>query len=765
MRRIDKGDPSAHPAGGWRSLGAVRSILAREDALRRGSRVLWHQNKPGGVACVGCAWAKPAKPHTVEFCDQGAKAAAWELTGKRVVPDFLARHSLSTLEALDDHTLESWGRLTVPLRWDATTDCYVEVDWDSAFDEIARELRAIDPKSAVFYASGRASLETCYLYQLMVRMYGCNNFPDCSNMCHESTSVGLKDSIGVPVGTVTLDDFKQSDCLLFFGENVGTNAPRMLHDLHEARRRGVPIITFNPLRERGLVSFANPLSPLHMLTPKETRISTQYHQVKVGGDSAAMLGMCKALIAWDDQAVAASGARVLDADFIAEHTHGFEAFAGLARGTSWTLIERESGLAREAIERAAREYGNAHAAIGLYGMGLTQHRAGVENVQMLCNLMLLRGNIGKPGAGICPVRGHSNVQGQRTVGITEKPELAPLDKLAELYEFAPPRERGRDTVKTCEGIIGGEVRAFVGLGGNFLRVTPDTTRLEPAWRKLRLTVQIATKLNRSHVIHGEVAYVLPCRGRLEIDHQANGEQAVTIEDATGCIHGSHGYAEPASADLKSEPAIIAGLAKKLLEPNPRVDWDGWVADYGRIRDAIALTFPEIFHDFNARMWTPGGFHRPLKACERVWDTPSKRANFVVPAGLDEDPDMPEEGDSVLRLITLRSSDQFTSSVYSYDDPYREIHGSRNVLLMNRGDMARIGIVEGQTVSASTCTTDAPRTVHGLQVIAYDIPEGCAAGYYPECNALIPLWHHAERADVPAAKYIAIQLMPDVDTTI
>jgi molybdopterin-dependent oxidoreductase alpha subunit len=762
MGRVRKGDPTAHPAGGWRSIGAVRSILAREDALGRGSRVLWHQNKPGGVACVGCAWTKPAKPHAVEFCDQGAKAAAWELSARRVTPEFLARRPLRTLETVDDHTLESWGRLTAPMRWDPSTDCYVAVDWDSAFDEIARELRAIDPKSAVFYASGRASLETCYLYQLMVRMYGCNNFPDCSNMCHESTSVGLKESIGVPVGTVTLDDLHKTDCMLFFGENVGTNAPRMLHDLHAARRRGVPIITFNPLRERGLVSYANPLSPLHMLTPKKTRISTQYHQVRVGGDTAAIAGMCKALIAWDDAAAAAGEPRVIDAAFVAEHTHGFEAFAGFVRGTSWGDIERESSLAREAIEAAAREYANAEAAIALYGMGLTQHRSGVANVQMLCNLLLLRGNVGKPGAGIAPVRGHSNVQGQRTVGITEKPELAPLDKLAELYGFEPPRERGRNTVRSCEGIVGGDVRAFVGLGGNFLRVVPDSARLEPAWRKLRLTVQIATKLNRSHVLHGEVAYVLPCLGRLEVDRQASGEQAVTIEDATGCVHGSRGYAEPASPMLRSEPWIVAELAKALIEANERVDWDGWVADYGRIREAIARTYPEIFHDFNARMWTPGGFHRPLKARERVWDTASGKASFVVPSGLVENPDMPARGEDVLRLITLRSSDQFTSSVYSYDDPYREIHGSRRVLLMNRRDMARLGIEEGQAVSASTCADDAPRRIGGLRAIAYDIPEGCAGGYYPECNPLIPLWHHAERADVPAAKYIAVRVAREGD---
>lgn len=719
--------------------------------------MLLRQNKPGGVACVGCAWTKPAKPHTFEFCDSGAKATAWEVTGKRLEPTFFAEHTVSQLEVLDDHQLESLGRLTVPLRWDPATDRYHQVEWEEAFAEIARELRAIDPATAVFYTSGRASLETCYLYQLMVRMYGCNNFPDCSNMCHESTSVGLQESIGVPVGTVVLADFERTDCMLFFGENVGTNAPRMLRALKGARERGVPIITFNPLRERGLVSFADPQSPSQMLTPAKTIISTQYHQVKVGGDTAAIMGMCKALIEADDEAVRTHAPRVLDAAFIAEHTHGFDAFATAVRDCPWDEIELQSGLARAALEEAAHAYARATAVIGIYGMGLTQHRKGVQNVRMLCNLLLLRGNIGAPGSGVCPVRGHSNVQGQRTVGITEKPELAPLDKLAELYGFAPPRAKGYNTVESCEAIIADKAKAFVGLGGNFLRVTPDSGRLEPAWRTLRLTVHIATKFNRSHVIHGQVAYVLPCLGRLEIDRQAGGEQAVTIEDATGCIHGSKGVAEPAGPSLRSEPAIIAGLARHLLEPNPRVPWDDWPADYARIRDAIARTYPDIFHDFNARMWTPGGFHRPLAARSRIWKTPTGKASFVVPDGLDENPDMPATGEDVLRLITLRSDDQFTTSVYSYDDSYRGVHGSRRVLLMNQDDMTRLGFKEGDKLSVATAASDGIARAITLRATPYDIPPGCAAGYYPECNALVPLWHHAEGSHVPAAKFIAIKV--------
>jgi molybdopterin-dependent oxidoreductase alpha subunit len=683
-----------------------------------------------------------------EFCEEGAKATAWEITSKRLTPEFFQAHTLAELRTWHDHDLEEGGRLTAPMRWDASLDKYVEVGWDEAFAAIGAELKKLDPKSAVFYTSGRASLEASYMYQLLARLYGNNNLPDSSNMCHESTSVALPKTIGVGVGTVDLEDFKETDCIFFFGQNVGVNSPRMLHQLKSARERGVPIVTFNPLREPGLVSFADPQSPKQMLTGSDTRISTQYHQVKPGGDTAALMGLCKLLIEMD----------ALDHPFIEQHTHGFEAFAQAARSWDWADIERESGLPRAAIEEAAQEYARANAAMAIYGMGLTQHRKGVCNVQMVSNLLLLRGNMGKPGAGICPVRGHSNVQGQRTVGITEKPELAPLDKLKELYRFEPPREKGRNTVETCEGVLDGSVKAFVGLGGNFVRAVPDRGRIEPAWTKLRLTVQIATKLNRSHLVHGEISYLLPCLGRIEIDRQASGEQAVSMESSIGHMHGSRGAAEPASDRLLSEPAIVAGLAKAALAPNPNVPWDDWVSDYSRVRDAIAKTYPEIFHDFNARMWQPGGFPRPLGARERVWKTPNGKANFATPKSLVEDPDTPAAGPDVLRLTTIRSIGQFNTTIYDHDDRYRGIEGTRMVLLANRADLARLGLVEGDIVTALTVADDGvTREVRGLRIAPYDIPNGCVAGYYPECNPLIPLWHHAEGSKVPAAKSIPIRL--------
>lgn len=759
MTAHKKSDAYQHASGGWGSVKAVASVLVKEEAPVATSRVLVHQNKPDGFMCVSCSWAKPAHPHPFEFCESGAKATAWDTTSRRVDPEFFQQHTVSELEHWHDHDLENAGRLVAPLRYDAITDRYVEVKWEHAFAEIARELNALDPDAAVFYTSGRASLETAYMYQLFARMYGTNNLPDSSNMCHESTSVGLKEAIGVGVGTITLEDFKHTDLMFFFGHNVGTNSPRMLHDLQEARQRGVPIITFNPIREPGLVSFVNPQSPAQMLSPGATQISTQYLQVKAGGDSAAIAGVCKALIALDDRARADRAARVLDTEFIAQHTVGFEAFAAAMRDMKWQDIERVSGLARDALTEVAREYAKAKAVIAHYGMGLTQHRLGVQNVRMLVNLLLLRGNIGKPGAGPSPIRGHSNVQGQRTVGITEKPKLAPLDKLAEQFRFEPPRHEGMATVDACRGVIDGRVRAVVQLGGNLVRSVPDRDAIEPAWRKLRLTVGIATKLNRSHLVHGQVSYILPCLSRIEIDERGGVPQAVSMEDSTGCMHGSRGVAQPASDRLLSEPAIVAGIAEATLGAHTAVDWQAWSNDYARIRDAIAQTYPDIFHDFNQRLWTPGGFHRPLPACERKWQTQSGKAEFMVPESLDEDPDLAERSADDLRLFTLRSDSQFNTTIYSHDDRFRGIRGSRMVLLMNERDIARRGLAAGEQVVLETRSVDArTRRVAGLKIVPFDLPDGCVGGYYPECNPLLPLAHHAKESKVPAAKSIPVRIV-------
>ncbi|MFP5473624.1 MAG: FdhF/YdeP family oxidoreductase, partial [Gammaproteobacteria bacterium] len=490
------------PSGGWGSVRSLGNILRREGNAASTALAMRQQNKEGGFMCVSCAWAKPSPPHAFEFCENGAKATAWDLTSERIAADFFARHTVTELEGWSDHELEQAGRLTEPMRWDETTDRYVPVTWQKAFAEIGAELRAMRPDEAIFYASGRASNEASYLWQLLARSYGTNNLPDSSNMCHESTSVALPQAIGVPVGTVTLEDFEQTDFIMIFGQNTPTNSPRMLHQLDEAARRGVPIVVINPLRERGLERFTNPQNPVQMTAGTPTRIARHLLQPRPGGDLALIAGLCKSLLALEDAAKLEGGRPVLDHAFIAQHTHGFDAFADALRGKDWAEIERHSGLKRSAIEILAREYAKAERVLGVYGMGLTQHRAGVETVRMLVSLLLMRGHMGRTGAGICPVRGHSNVQGQRAVWITEKPELAPLDKLAEMFGIDPPREKGTDVVEAAGRVIDGTARAVLQLGGNLVRSLPEHGLLVPAWRKLPLTVMITTKLNRSHLVHG-----------------------------------------------------------------------------------------------------------------------------------------------------------------------------------------------------------------------------------------------------------------------
>jgi molybdopterin-dependent oxidoreductase alpha subunit len=758
--RKPKVEPYTAPAGGWGSVKSVTEILRREKVpIPSTVKELWRQNKPRGFTCVSCAWPQPEKPLTFEFCENGAKASAWELTSLRTTPEFFAQHTVTELRGWSDHDLEQNGRLTHPLRYDHATDKYVSVAWEDAFRDIGAELKKLDPKSAVFYASGRASLETSYLYALFARMYGNNNLPDSSNMCHEATGVALRHCIGTAVGTVVLDDFARTDCIFFFGQNAGVNSPRMLHDLQHAAKRGVPIIVFNPVRERGLERFTNPQSPLEMLTGNETKLATQYHQVKTGGDIAAITGLCKTLLALDDEAVKNGTPRVLDTDFIAQHCHGFEAFADFVRAQSWDAIETDSGLTRTALEGAAAVYAKANSVIGVYGMGLTQHVLGEYNIYMVASLLLMRGNLGKPGAGVCPVRGHSNVQGQRTVGIADDPALVPLDRLAEQYGFEPPRERGLHTVDACKGVLDGNVHGFIGLGGNFLRAIPDQPRVIAAWDKLRLTVQIATKLNRTHLVNGEVAYLLPCLGRIERVMENGKAQVLSTEDSTSCIHASVGKAEPASADLLSETRIVVEMAKATLAPNPKVPWDAWANDYATIRDAIEATYPDQFRDFNQRMWQPGGFHRPNSARERIWKTASGKAEFIAPPALVATGFADAPGR--FRLMTMRSNDQFNTTIYGYDDRFRGIRGTRDVVLMHKDDIAQAGLHEGQTVKLQSDAGDGiAREVAGLSVVAFDIPRGCIGGYYPECNPLIPLSHHTIFSMLPAAKSVPVRIVAE-----
>jgi len=744
------------PAGGWGALKATGEALALQGVAVSGAKTLLHMNQPEGFDCPGCAWPDPKHTSSFEFCENGAKAVAWEATVNRCTPEFFAQHSVSELAAWDDYDLEMAGRLTHPMVYDAASDRYVPIGWDDAFALIATHLNALEsPDQADFYTSGRASNEAAFLYQIFVREFGTNNFPDCSNMCHEATSVGLPESIGVGKGTVLLEDFAQADAIFIFGQNPGTNSPRMMSDLHSASRRGASIVSFNPFRERALERFAAPQDPVEMATLGSTKISSFLYQVRVGGDAAVLKGMMKAVMEADDAALAANRPRVLDIAFIEEHTHGIEALFADLRATSWDAIVRQSGLARADIENAAKLYMQANNAILVYGMGLTQHRRGTETVQQVANLALLRGNIGRPGAGVCPVRGHSNVQGNRTVGITEKPSPALIDGIERAFGFRPPATHGHDVIGTIESMMRGEAKVFVALGGNFAAAVPDWIRVQAAMRKLDLTVHIATKLNRSHLVHGKNALILPCLGRTEIDIQADGPQSITVEDSMSMVHASAGRNEPASPHLRSEPAIVAGIARATLGSRSHVDWEHLVASYDRIRDKIETVYP-IFDAYNERIRVPGGFHLASSARERVWATPTGRANFIVFQGLDEDPH--EHDPDALWLTTMRSHDQYNTTLYSHSDRYRGVFGQRDVVFMNARELHKRGLQAGDRVDIHTLASDGmERVIRNFKAIEFSLPDGCCGAYYPEANPLVPLYAFDPKSRTPSYKSVPVKI--------
>ena len=754
MPDTPKFQPNDAAAGGWGALHATAKALREQSALLKGGRSLLSMNQPDGFDCPGCAWPDPKHTSSFEFCENGAKAVAWETTEKRVTRDFFATWTVSELEKQSDYWLEDQGRLTEPMRYDQATDRYVPVSWDDAFALIARELRSLtDPNEAEFYTSGRTSNEAAFLYQLFARLCGTNNMPDCSNMCHEPTSVGLPESIGIGKGTVVLDDFAHADAIFILGQNPGTNSPRMMTELHNASRRGAPIIVFNPLRERALERFAAPQDPIEMVTFSSTRIASEYCQLKVGGDVAALKGIMKLVLEADDAARSAGQPSVLDTAFIAEHTDGFEAFAADIRETDWDQILAASGLSRAQLERVARTYMQSKAVIACYGMGLTQHRLGTDTVQQLLNLLFLRGNIGRPGAGICPVRGHSNVQGDRTVGIDEKPTPAFLDRLGQVFGFDPPRAHGHNVVHAVKAMLGGGVKAFIGMGGNFVAAVPDKPLVESAMRKLRLTVAVTTKLNRGHLIHGAEALILPCLARSEIDFQKSGPQSVTVEDSMSMVHASGGLLSPASEHLKSEVAVVCGMARATLA-DTAIDWQAFEDDYDLIRDKIEEVFPDLFTDFNARIRKPGGFRLPNGASERVWRTSTGKARFMVFRGVDEDP--PVSHPDMLRLATIRSHDQYNTTIYSMSDRYRGVYGTRTVIFMNKDDMAASGIAPQTPVEILALSEDrVDRRVRGFTALPYDLQRGCVAAYYPESNPLLALAHHDRKSQTPAAKSIPV----------
>ncbi|KAI3595258.1 putative formate dehydrogenase oxidoreductase protein [Cupriavidus necator H850] len=737
------------PAGGWGALKATATAIRTQMDTVKAPITLMRTNQPDGFDCPGCAWPDKEHRSTFQFCENGAKAVTWEATTKRVPPEFFAANTVSSLLNRTDYELEDFGRLTHPLVYDRATDTFRAVEWEAAFARIGEILRGLTPDQVEFYTSGRASNEAAYLYQLFAREYGTNNFPDCSNMCHEPTSVGLPRSIGIGKGTVSLDDFDTCELIISIGHNPGTNHPRMMGTLHEASRRKVPILVFNPLRERALERFADPQNMVEMATYGSTRIASSYFLVRAGGDAAAIKGVMKALLDLE-----ASQGKVLDHDFIAVHTEGFEALADDLRSTEWADIEKTCGLTRADLELVAAAYAKSNATIVTYGMGVTQHNEGTANVRLLCDLLMLRGNFGKPGAGICPLRGHSNVQGNRTVGITEKPSAGFLQRIEDTFGFSPPAGHGHDAVNAMQAMIDGKSRALFCLGGNFAVALPDPEQCFPAMGKLDLSVHVGTKLNRTHLLVAKETYVLPCLGRTELDVQETGPQSVTVEDSMSMVHASAGKLAPASEFLRSEPAIVAGMATATL-PDSKVPWLELVADYDRIRDLIEKTVPG-FEDFNTRVRVPGGFRMPLPPTERKWETPSGKAEFYVFKGLHEDKEV--LADDVLRLVTIRSHDQYNTTIYAMDDRYRGVFGRRDVLFMNTADLAARGLEHGDLVDIETIAAGRQLRFEKITAIEYEIAPGSVAAYYPEANRLVPLDYIDEDSGTPSYKSVPVRVV-------
>lgn len=743
--------PYKRAAGGWGAAAATAKILMQQSVLTKGSRALLSMNQPEGFKCPSCAFPDPDSRGKLEFCENGAKALAFEATRRRVTREFFERHTVSELMRQTDYWLEMQGRLTEPMRYQEASDRYVPCAWDDAFTLIGRHLRALEsPHQAEFYTSGRTSNEAAFLYSIFVREFGTNNFPDCSNMCHEPTSRGLPASIGVGKGTVVMEDFEHAEAIFVVGQNSGTNSPRMMTNLLKARRRGVPIVVVNPMPERAFMRFTEPQDIVQMATLSSTPIASEFVHIRIGGDLALFKGMMKALFERENQ-----GESVIDRDFVQKHTSGLEAVRTDALAQDWADITAVSGVSEEQIRRVADIYIRSRATMLCYGMGLTQHQQSSQLLQQAVNVLLLRGNFGKPGAGIAPIRGHSNVQGDRTVGIDERPTQAYLDRVREVFGFEPPREHGHHTVQSVDAMLKGAARVFIGLGGNFVRAVPDTERSYAAMRRLALTVGIATKLNRGHLVHGRDALILPVIARSEAIRTPAGEQFVTTEDAMSNVSASRGVLEPASTHLRSEVEIVCRMAAAAL-PESKTPWRDYIEDYDLIREKIAEIYPAIFAGFSEKIRNPGGFHLDVPPRRLVWPTPSGKANFLLFPGLEVDAKVTDP--SMLRLATVRSHDQFNTTIYSYNDRYRGVHNDRMILFMNTADREARGIPRGGQVAVETIADDGvSRRVDGLTVVDYPMSRGSVAGYFPELNSLLPLEYHDKISGTPAAKSIPVRV--------
>lgn len=744
---VDRGRAKLEPYSerkGAAGLTAVTNSLAytlKEAGAGRGARVLLRVNQVDGFDCPGCAWPDPAHRAMAEFCENGARAVADEATRKRVDPAFFRNFSVEELAKRSDHWLNAQGRLTHPMMLRPGGTHYESVSWEDALSYLSKSLRGLtDPNRAVFYTSGRTSNEAAFLYQTFVRALGTNNLPDCSNLCHESSGKGLTQAIGIGKGTVRLDDFNRADLILIFGQNPGTNHPRMLSALREAKEHGAKVVVMNPLREAALIKFAHPQKVKDLLLGG-VDIADHYLQVAIGGDFALCQGLCKALIA--------QGA--VDQSFIEENTVGYEALAQALAQTSWDDIVRASGIGRTDIEDLAHLLAQSKATIATWGMGVTQQRHGVATVQGIMNLLLLQGNIGRPGAGACPVRGHSNVQGDRTVGIWEH-RPAWIGRLESTLGFEAPQASGYDAVAAIEAMDAEEVDVFVGMGGNFISATPDSELTAAAMRKVQLSVQVSTKLNRSHLVTGEAALILPCLGRTEQDSQEGVDQSVSVENSMGVVHRSKGRLAPASAHLRSELWIICELAKRALAGKVELDWDSWRKDYSKIRDLMASIIPG-FERYNERLAGPHGFELPNGPRHGEFTTPDKKAHFFVHAI----PSMDKGPQAELWMTTVRSHSQFNTTVFDLDDRYRGVKGHRRVVLMSLADMEALKLKADQQVTIRSHFQGETRSARSFQVIPYDLPHGTCVTYFPEANGLVPLGWRAEGSRTPVSKAVPVSI--------
>jgi len=738
------------PSGSAGGLGAIRSTFnhTREMGILRGAKTLLQTNQENGFDCPGCAWPDPDSGRDfVEFFENGAKAVAAEATLARVEPKFFEQNSVAELSRKTDHWLEKQGRLTHPMWLPPEKEHYVPISWEDAFEKIGSKLRSLHfPNEAVFYTSGRTSNEAAFLLQLFVRQFGTNNLPDCSNLCHESSGVALTESLGIGKGTVRLEDFERTELVLTIGQNPGTNHPRMLTSLQKAVRNGARIISINPLDEMALKSFKHPRE-ISAILGSGTQLRDLHLPVKINGDVAILKGIMKHILEAENQ----SPGKILDHEFIQSHTHGYEDFARALQEITWQEILNESGVEEKLIREAGDLMAHCKSMICCWAMGLTQHENAVANIQETVNLLLLRGQIGKPGAGVCPVRGHSNVQGDRTMGITSKPSEAFLAELEKEFQFQAPRKPGYSSVEAIHAMQEDKVRVFLCMGGNFLSAGPDTERTARALGNCDLSVQISTKLNRSHLVTGKEALILPCLGRSERDRQKSGEQFVTVENSMGIVHRSQGRLEPASATLLSEPSIVANLAQNTLKGSD-LNWVQCVEDYDLIRERISNTIPG-FDGFNTRVRQGPGFYLPNPPRDnRHFPTCDGKAKFTVHSLHKQKLDKSE-----FLMMTIRSHDQYNTTIYGLNDRYRGVKNKRRVIFINASDLKEQGFKKGEQVDLTSEYDGKTRIARDFTLVPYEIPKGCIATYFPETNVLVPLEQVAKKSQTPACKSVVVRI--------